>query len=121
MLALKPESAFGRIAQLVEVQGEKSHAEAIEQDEQILGSEGHGSRYKTLLTNVTEAQGCVVKSFPGGCGQPSFYDLPFGATKTDLEELFAYRRPITRAASEQNADELTESELSTVLFEHPGI
>jgi len=65
-------SALRWLGQLVEVQGEKRHAEAAERDEQVLGGEGHGSRYKTLLTNVTEAQGCVVKSFRGGCGRSSF-------------------------------------------------
>ena len=65
-------STVGRLGQLVEVQGEEGHAEAAEGDEQVLGGEGHDSRYKTLLTNVTEAQGCVVKSFRGGCGQSSF-------------------------------------------------
>ena len=53
-------------------QGEEGHAEAAEGDEQVMGGEGHGSRCKTLLTNVTEAQGCVVKSFRGGCGRSSF-------------------------------------------------
>ena len=49
-------STVGRLGQLVEVQGEKGHAEAAERDEQVLGGEGHNSRYKTLLTNVTYAQ-----------------------------------------------------------------
>ena len=46
----------GRLCQLVEVQGEKGHAEAAERDEQVLGGEGHNSRCKTLFTNVKEAQ-----------------------------------------------------------------
>ena len=66
-------STVGRLGQFVEVQGEEGHAEAAEGDEQVLGGEGHGSRYKTLLTNVTEAHGCVVESFRGGCGRSSFF------------------------------------------------
>ena len=65
-------SSVGRLGQFVEVQGEEGHAEAAEGDEQVLRGEDHGSRYKTLLTNVTEAQGCVVESFREGCGRPSF-------------------------------------------------
>ena len=64
-------SAVGRLGHFVEVQGKEGHAEAAECDEQVLGAEGHDSRCKTLLTNVTEAQRCVVKSFRGGCGQSS--------------------------------------------------
>ena len=49
-------STVGRLGQLVEVQGEEGHAEAAEGDEQVLAGEGHSSRCKTMLTNVTEAQ-----------------------------------------------------------------
>ena len=49
-------SAVSRLGQLVEVQGEKRHAKAAERDEQVLGGEDCNSRYKTLLTNVTEVQ-----------------------------------------------------------------
>ena len=69
-------STVGRLGQLVEVQGEKGHAEAAECDEQVLGGEGHSSRYKNLFTNVTEAQGCVAKSFLGLWAVLFFYDLP---------------------------------------------
>ena len=88
-----------------------------------MGVEGHGSRYKTLLTNVTEAQGCADESFRGGCGQPSFFmTYPFGATKADLEKAFRLPdAPPLEQPQKQNNAELTESELSTVLFEHPGI
>ena len=88
-----------------------------------MGDEGHGSRYKTLLTNVTKAQGCVVMSFRGGCGQSSFFmTYPFGAIKTDLEK--AFRLPDASPLEQpqkHDAAELTESERSTVLLEHPGI
>ena len=88
-----------------------------------MGGEGHGSRYKTLLTNVTEAQGCVVKSFRGGCGQSSFFmTYPFGAIKTDLEKAFRLPdAPLIEQPQKQDSAELSESERSTVLFEHPGI
>ena len=69
---IAPDLAVGGLGQLVEVQGEEGHCEAAEQDEQVLGGEGQSSRYKTLLTNVTESQGCVIGSFRGGCGQSSF-------------------------------------------------
>ena len=88
-----------------------------------MGDEGHGSRYKTLFTNVTKAQGCVVMSFRGGCGQSSFFmTYPFGAIKTDLEK--AFLRPDAPPLDQpqtQDGAELTESERSTVLLEHPGI
>ena len=47
---------------------------------------------------------------------------PFGATKTDLEK--AFRLPDALALEQtqkQDAAELSESERSTVLFEHPGV
>ena len=88
-----------------------------------MGGEGHGFQYKTLFTNVTEAQGCVAKSFLGGCGRSSFFmTYPFGAIKTDLEK--AFRLPDAAPLEQpqkQDADELSESEWSTVLFEHPGV
>ena len=69
------------------------------------------------------AQGCVVKSFRESCGQLSFFmTYPFGAIKTDLEKAF----PLPEASpleqpQKQDAAELSESDLSTVLFEHPGV
>ena len=88
-----------------------------------MGGEGHSSRYKTLFTNVTEAQGCVVKSFQGGCGQSSFFmTYPFGTIKTDLEAAFRLpEAPPLKQPQKQDALELTESERSTVLLEHPGV
>ena len=88
-----------------------------------MGGEGHDSRYKTLLTNVTEAQGCVAKSFLGGCGRSSFFmTYPFGAIKTDLEKAFRLPDvPPLDQPQKQDAAELSESDLSTVLFEHPGV
>ena len=88
-----------------------------------MGGEGHGSRYKTLLTNVTESQGCVIKLFQGGCGRSSFFmTYPFGAIKSDLEKAFRLpdAAPLKRP-QKQDAFELSESEWSTVLFEHPGV
>ena len=88
-----------------------------------MGGEGHSSRYKTLLTNVTEAQGCVVKSFRGGCGQSSFFmTYPFGSIKSELEKAFWLPdAPLIEQPQKQDSAELSESERSTVLFEHPGI
>ena len=88
-----------------------------------MSGESHRSRYRTLLINVTEAQGSVVKSFRGGCGQPSsFVTYPFGAIKTGLEKAFRLPdAPPLEQPQKQDAAELTESELSTLLFEHPGI
>ena len=88
-----------------------------------MGGEGHNSRYKTLLTNVTEAQGCVVESFRGGCARSSFFmTYPFGAIKSDLEKAFRLpdAAPLERP-QKQDVAELSESDLSTVLFEHPGV
>ena len=47
---------------------------------------------------------------------------PFGAIKTDLEK--AFRLPDAAPLEQpqkQNSAELSESDLSTVLFEHPGV
>ena len=88
-----------------------------------MGGEGHSSRYKTLLTNVTEAQGCVAKAFRGLWAVLFSYELPpFGAIKTDLEKVFRLpdAAPLEQP-QKQDAAELSESDLSTVLFEHPGV
>ena len=52
-----------------------------------------------------------------------FYDPPpFGAIKTDLEKAFRLPdAPPLEQPQKQDAAELSESELSTVLFEHPGV
>ena len=88
-----------------------------------MGGEGHSSSCKTLFTNVTEAQGCVIKSFQGDFGQSSFFmTYPFGAAKTDLEQSFRCPpAPSLEQSQKQDAAELTESERSTVLLEHPGV
>ena len=86
---------------------------------------GIGTRYKTLLTNVS---GCVwirTASFLEGCVGTAFLSpmtYPFGATKTDLEK--AFRLPAVSTSEtkqEQEPLELSESELATVLFEHPDV
>ena len=88
-----------------------------------MGAKGHGSRCKTLLTNVTEVQGCVIESFRGGCGQSSFFmTYPFCSAKTDLEK--AFRRPdapLIEQPEKPDSAELSESERSKVLLEHPGV
>jgi hypothetical protein len=51
-----------------------------------------------------------------------FMTYPFGAIKTDPEK--AFRLPDAsplEQSQKQDAAELSESERSTVLFEHPGV
>ena len=51
-----------------------------------------------------------------------FMTCPFGAIKTDLEK--AFRRPDApplEQPQKHDAAELSESERSTVLLEHPGV
>ncbi len=51
-----------------------------------------------------------------------FMTYPFGATKTDLEKAFCLPdAPALEQTQKQDAAELSESERSTVLFEHPGV
>ena len=82
-----------------------------------------GSRNRSLLTNVS---GCVwirTASFLEGCEGTALLSPmthPFGATKTDLEK--AFRLPaVSTSETNQNLEplELSESELATILFEHP--
>ena len=55
-------------------------------------------------------------------GGPLFLTYPFGAIKTDLEKAFQLPdAPPLEQPQKQDAAELSESDLSTVLFEHPGI
>ena len=58
-----------------------------------------------------------------GCGRSSFFmTYPFGAIKTDLEK--AFRLPDAAPLEQpqkQNSAQLSESERSTVLFEHSGV
>jgi len=51
-----------------------------------------------------------------------FLTYPFGAIKTDLKKAFQLpdASPLEQP-QKQDAAELSESDLSTVLFEHPGI
>ena len=47
---------------------------------------------------------------------------PIGAIKTDLEKAFRLPgAPPLEQPQKQDAAELSESDLSTVLFEHPGV
>ena len=47
---------------------------------------------------------------------------PFGAIKTDLEKAFRLPdAPPLKQTQNQDAVELSESERSTVLFEHPDV
>ena len=47
---------------------------------------------------------------------------PFGVIKTDLEKVFRLPdAPPREQTQKQDAAELSESERSTVLFEHPGV
>ena len=58
----------------------------------------------------------------GDFGRTSFLTYSFGAIKTDLEKAFLLPdAPPLEQPQKQDAAELSESELSTVLFEHPGV
>ena len=51
-----------------------------------------------------------------------FMTYPFGSIKADLEKAFRLpEAPALEQPQKQVAAELSESELSTVLFEHPGV
>ena len=51
-----------------------------------------------------------------------FMTYPFGVIKADLEKAFRLPdAPPLEQPQKQDAAELSESELSTVLFEHPGV
>ena len=51
-----------------------------------------------------------------------FMTYPFGAIKADLEKAFRLPdAPPLEQPQKQDAAELSESERSTVLFEHPGV
>ena len=55
---------------------------------------------------------------------PAFFFMtyPFGAIKTDLEKAFRLPdAPPLEQPQKQDVAELSESERSTVLFEHPGV
>ena len=48
---------------------------------------------------------------------------PFGATKTDLEKAFRLKAASKPETNKQELESLqfTESELATILYEHPGV
>ena len=48
-------SAFCRLRQLVEVQGDESHAEAAKEDDQVLTGDGHKDPKASAIRNVTNA------------------------------------------------------------------
>ena len=51
-----------------------------------------------------------------------FMTYPFGATKKDLEKAFRLPdAPALREIQPREPAELSETELATVLFEHPGV
>ena len=51
-----------------------------------------------------------------------FMTYPFGSTKTDLEKAFRLPdAPALREIQSPEPAELSETELATVLFEHPGV
>ena len=51
-----------------------------------------------------------------------FMTYPFGVIKTDLEKAFRLPdAPPLEQPQKPDAAELSESERSTVLFEHPGV
>ena len=51
-----------------------------------------------------------------------FMTYPFGAIKADFEKAFRLpEAPRREQPEQQDAAELSESERSTVLFEHPGV
>mgnify|MGYP001211202584 FL=1 len=51
-----------------------------------------------------------------------FMTYPFGATKKDLEKAFRLPdAPALREIQPREPAELSETELATLLFEHPGV
>ena len=51
-----------------------------------------------------------------------FMTYPFGVIKSDLEKAFRLAdAPPLELQQKQDVAKLSESELSTVLFEHPGV
>ena len=55
-------------------------------------------------------------------GGPFFMTYPFGAAKTGLEKAFRLPDgPPFGETQEHEPAELSESELATVLLEHPGV
>ena len=62
-------------------------------------------------------------SFLGGRGRSSFFmTYPFGALKTDLEQAFRLASVVgSEDAQKQEPAELSETERSIVLLEHPCV
>ena len=88
-----------------------------------MSAEGHDARCKTLLINVTDSQRFGIKSFREGCWRSSFFmSYSFGVIKTDLEKAFKLPgAPPLEPPQKLGPGEPIETELSTVLFEHPGV
>ena len=83
-----------------------------------------GSRNRTLLTNVSGFVWIRTASFLEGCEGTALLSPmthPFGATKTDLEKAFRLKAASKSKTNKQKLEslEFTESELATILFEHP--
>jgi hypothetical protein len=60
---------------------------------------------------------------PGGPWAVLFFmTYPFGATKTDLEKAFRLPEAPSRGETQEyEPADSSESELATVLYEHPGV
>ena len=73
-----------------------------------------------LLRRKTEK-----KTFQQGVRALLFFAMtyPFGATKTDLEKAFRLKAASKPETNKQELEflEFTESELATILCEHPGV
>ena len=87
-------------------------------------SKAMGPRNKTLLTNISRCVWIRTASFFEGralTAFPSPMTYPFGATKTDLEKAFRLKAALKSETAKQELGslEFTESELATILFEHP--
>ena len=82
-----------------------------------------GSRNRILLTNVSGGGWSRTAAFLEGCEGTAFLSpmtYPFGATKTAHEK--AFRLPaVSTSETNQNLEplEFSDSELATILFEHP--
>ena len=66
-----------------------------------------------------------MKTFQQGVRALLFIAMtyPFGATKTDLEKAFRLKAASKPETNKQELEllEFTESELATILCEHPGV
>ena len=66
-----------------------------------------------------------MKTFQQGVRALLFIAMtyPFGATKTDLEKAFRLKAASKTETNKQEPEslEFSESELATMLYEHPGV